>query len=248
MANNALYIYPYIKMDRHRLPSAEYRELDSVVKAYFDKAGFSRPGPQVVETWYMWDPGSPLKQYMQLRRRRDHTDYFRAWNRVGPLYAQYGFHLMVHHPWLFSLKYGWPSACLYFYPPMDVLGQYNLGTREVDSLAMGWFHYKSTRVKAWSVTAQAGIIGWAPALFLLINLGFAVAAFLLHVKYKRGAFQAAILLTAVYFVVNGAFSIFSTPNVMRYQIAPLIWIFVFTVLAFHRLFSQWIPGPAARRE
>ncbi|HVU53951.1 MAG TPA: hypothetical protein VHD83_02810 [Puia sp.] len=247
MANNALYVYPYIKVDRDRLPSPECRELDSMVRAHFDTAGFSRPGPQAVETWYLWDPNSPLKRYMRWRQRGEHTDYFTAWNRVGPVYSQYGFYLMSHHPFLFVREYGWPSARLFFYPPMDVLDQYNEGAGVVDAVASDWFHYKSTQVRVKSFTAQRFILGWAPALYLIVNLAFVIAGLLLLMKYKRGEFRAAMLLTSVYFVINAAFCILSAPNVMRYQVAPLIWLFVFTLLAYHRLFSPWNPAPAARR-
>ncbi|HVV02759.1 MAG TPA: hypothetical protein VHC96_00990 [Puia sp.] len=248
MANNALYVYPYIRMERDRLPSPECRELDSLVAAYFDASGPSRRGHQPVDTWYMWNPGSPLKGYMFLRQRRDHIAYFTAWNRVGPVFSQYGFYLLRHHPLVFSREYVWPSARLFFYPPMEVFGQYNEGAGVVDPLAMEWFHLKSTRVWARSFTAQGVILGWAPALYLILNMAFVVAALLLLLKYRKGEFRAAMVLTGVYFVVNAAFCIVSTPNVLRYQAGPLIWLFVFTILAYHRLFSSWNPVPVARRE
>jgi len=248
MANNALYVYPYVKVERDRLPSPECRELDSMVAAYFNASGPSRGGHQPVDTWYMWDPGSPLKGYMFLRQRREHVSYFTAWNRVGPVFSQYGFYLLSHHPLVFGREYVWPSARMFFYPPMDVLGQYNQGAKEVDPLAVEWFHLKSTRVWARSFTAESIILGWAPALYLVLNVAFAIAALLLLLKYRKGEFRAAMVLTGGYFIVNAAFCILSTPNVLRYQVAPLIWLFAFTVLACHRLFSLWNPEPAARRE
>jgi len=248
MSNNALYVYPYVKVERDRLPSAECRELDSVVAAYFEASGPSHRGHQLMDTWYMWDRGAPLKGYMFLRQRREHTSYFTAWNRVGPVFSQYGFYLLSHHPLVFSREYVWPSARIFFYPPMDVLGRYNELEAEVDPLAMEWFHLKSVKVWARSFTAQGVILGWAPALYLLLNVAFAIAALLLLLKYRKGEFRAAMVLTGVYFVVNAAFCILSTPNVLRYQIAPLIWLFVFTSLSYHRLFSPWNPSPAARKE
>jgi len=247
MANNALYIYPYVKVERDRLPSPECRELDSMVAAHFEVSGTSRPGHQSVDTWYMWDPGSPLKRYMFLRQRREHTSYFTAWNRVGPVFSQYGFYLLSHHPLLFSREYVWPSARMFFYPPMDVLAQYNLGMSEVDPLAVEWFHLKSTRVWARSFTAQGIILGWAPVLYLVLNIGFVIAGILLLLKYRKGEFRAAMVLTGVFFIVNAAFCILSTPNVLRYQMTPLIWLFVFTLLAYHRLLSPWNPVPAVRK-
>jgi hypothetical protein len=246
MANNALYVYPFVKVDRELLPSPKCRELDSVVASYFAVSHPSPPDRPPVDTWFMWDPDGPLKRYMMLSREREHISYFTAWNRVGPLFSQYGFYLLSHHPLVFGEKYLWPSTRMYLYPPMDVLGRYNEGTERVDPLAVEWFHLKSTRARAWSFSAQGIILGWLPGLFLGLNIAFATAALLLLLRFRRGEFRAAMVLTGGYFVVNAAFCIFSTPNMLRYQIAPLIWLFVFTILAYHRLFSTWNPEPAAQ--
>jgi hypothetical protein len=248
MANNALYVYPFVKVDRADLPSPECRELDSVVAAYFESSGPSHRGHQPVETWYMWNPGGPLKQYMTLRRNREHTTYFTAWNSVGPLFSQYGFYLLRHHPLIFCREYVWPSAQMFFYPPMDVLERYNEGHPDVDPLAAEWFHLKSTKIRVSTFTAQATILGWAPGLYLFLNITFSIAAILLLLKFRKGEFRAAMVLTGGYFIVNAAFCILSTPNVLRYQVAPLIWLFVFTVLAYHRLLHRWNPEPAVQME
>lgn len=185
---------------------------------------------------------------MRLYQGREHTSYFTAWNRVGPVFSQYGYYLISRHPLVFSREFVWPSARIFFYPPPDVLGRYNELAGEVDPLAMEWFRLKSTKVRVISFTAQGFILGWAPGLYLLLNVAFVMAALLLLLKYRKGEFRAAMVLTGVYFVVNAAFCILSTPNVLRYQMAPLIWLLVFTVLAYDRLFSSWNPSPAARRE
>jgi len=54
-------------------------------------------------------------------------------------------------------------------------------------------------------------------------------------------------MTVAYFGVNAAFCIFATPNMLRYQLAPMIWLFVFTVLAYDKLLSRWNPGPAVQK-
>jgi len=250
IANNALYVYPYIEVNAARLPSPECRELDSVVRTKID-----RVSPPSLDTRYMWDPQSPLKEYMRLRQRREHTDYFTAWNRVGPVFSQYGYYLLSGHPWLFWREYGWPSTRVFLYPPLDVLARYNEGKSNVDETAKEWFHYSSTRVTA---VVQPDLQGYilTPFLPLWLFLNFAgilaTIVFLLRGRARfrmlQENFRKGLTLTSAFLGVNTAFSVFATPNVFRYQVGPLIWMCAFTLLAYDLLFTGWNPAPAIQKE
>ena len=245
IANNALYVYPYIKVDTLRLPSPECRERDRIVR--------ESPGHLPVDTWYMWDPNSPLKKYMFMRQRREQTDYFTAWNRVAPVFSQYGYYLMSRHPLLFCREYGWPSTLVFFYPPLEVLMRYNEGEKNVDLTAKEWFHYNSTAVMSvCSPDVQGRLLAPLPAFYLLINLAFVPSAicFLFFRKMRDDdpGFRKGLLMTLVYFGVNAAFCIFAAPGTLRYQLASMMWLMVFTLLTCDRLVRRSNPGPAARKE
>jgi hypothetical protein len=245
IANNALFMYPYIRVDPSHLPSAECRELDSLVKA--------TPAHQPVDTWYMWEPQSPLKKYLLMRQRREHIGYFTAWNKVAPVYSQYGYYLTSRHPLLFTREYLWPSARTFFYPSLEILMRYNEGESNVDQTAKDWFRLSSTKVRiACSPALQGRLLGPFPAFYLVINLAFVLGAVLFLISGKgrtdESGFREGLLMTVTYFAVNAAFCIFATPNMLRYQLAPMIFLFVFTLLTYDRTFSRWIPGPAARKE
>lgn len=249
IANNALYVYPYIEVDAGKLPNPECRELDSVVRAKIDWAGLP------LNTWYMWDPHSPLKAYMRLRQQREHTDYFTAWNRVGPVFSKYGYYLVTRHPWLFWREYGSRSTRMFLYPPLDVLLRYNEGESKVDETAMEWFHFKSTGVRTvWSPELEGYILAPFLPFWLFLNFAGVLAGiiFLLRGRIKFRAlhedFRKGLMLAAVYLGINAAFSIFATPNVFRYQVGPLILLFTFTFLAYELLLSEWNPGSAAPKE
>jgi len=244
IANNALFMYHYIEVDPSRLPSAECRELDSLVRM--------TPAHQPVDTWYMWDPQSPLKKYMLMRQRRQHTGSFTAWNNVAPVFSQYGYYLTARHPLLFAREYLWPSARIFFYPSLEILMRYNEGESKVDTTAKDWFRYSSTKVGiACSPDLQGRLLGPFPAFYLAINLAFVLGAvwFLISGKGKadRSGFREGLLMTVTYFAVNAAFCIFATPNMFRYQVAPMIWLFILTLLTYERIVSRRIPGPAARK-
>jgi hypothetical protein len=160
---------------------------------------------------------------------------------------------MTRHPLLFTREYLWPSTRIFFYPSLEMLMRYNEGNSDVDQTAKDWFRLGSTKVRiACSPDLQGRLLGPFPAFYLAINLAFVMGALLFLVSGKgradRSGFREGLLMTVTYFAVNAAFCIFATPNVFRYQVAPMIWLFVLTLLTYGRMFSPWIHGSAARKE
>jgi len=238
IANNALHIYPHIPVDTEALPSVESRVLAGYVQNYFDGAGRSvlRDAPQAT-TAYMWERGLPLHRYMQAYQGQHPGTYFDAWNRVAVVFTRYGYHLVRKHPLEFGRYYLWPSAKSYFYTPLDVYAIYNEGRTDVDSVAMKWFDYRRTGVKVASPTIQGKLLSWMPVLYIFLNLGFLLSALLLvPVRGLRQRFPQFVLcfrLAAAYLLANAAFCIFASPTVLRYQVLPVILLFMFGICALH---------------
>ena len=243
IANNALHMYPYIPVDTQDLPSMESLRLTAYVKVYFDRVGpeLIKKGPSAT-TAYMWERGSPLHQYMYAYQKQDSLSYFIAWNRVAVALTEYGYHLVRKHPLAFGRYYLWESAKSYFYTPLDVFGVYNEGNKDVDVVAKDWFNYKSTRLRVSSATIQGRLLGWIPTLYIILNVIFVVAALLfLRVRelcQRHPEFTLYLKLICAYLLANAAFCIFASPTVLRYQVLPVILLFVFTVYAVHFVTSQ----------
>ena len=234
IANNALHLYPWLPVDTAGMPSAESRKLSVDVREYFDTAGpaLLARGP-VSTTEYMWVRSSPLHRYMADLRRRQHATYFDAWNRVAPVFTQYGYFLVRRHPLSYARYYGWPSARSFFVPPLDVFAVYNEGNRTVDSVAMRWFRYPGLRTRVWSATVQARLLAPIPWVYLFLNIVFVVVCiWFLSLGWRRGhfpVFTGALELVAAYLLSNAFFCIFASPSVLRYQVLPMILLFLFTV-------------------
>jgi hypothetical protein len=244
IANNALHIYPYIPVDTQGLPSAESKILAGYVKVYFDGAG-----PELIKkgrsatTAYMWMRGSPLHQYMFAWQKQHSVSYFIAWNRVAVVLTEYGYHLVRKHPLAFGRYYLWESAKSYFYTPLDVYAVYNEGNKDADVVAKDWFHYKSARLRVSSATIQRRLLGWIPALYIILNVVGVVAALLFlrvrELRQRHPEFTLCLRLICAYLLANAAFCIFASPTVLRYQVLPVILLFVFTVYAVHFVTSQY---------
>ncbi len=234
MANNVMHMYPFIPADTAGLPTPESRELAGDIGAFFAKAGPGlRAKGAVSTTEYMWLHSSPLHQFMDSLRRREKTDYFRAWNRVAPIFSQYSYYVIRRHPLAYLRYYGWPSAGSFFLAPLDVFAVYNEGNATIDPVACHWFRYTANRPRVWSATAQATLLSPMPWVGLGLY-GLFVVSTLLFLLSKRcrashPLFTGALELVAAYLLANTIFSIFASPSVFRYQLLPMILLFAFSV-------------------
>ena len=244
IANNALHLYPYIPVDTQDLPSVESLMLTVHIKLYFDRVGpeLIKKGPSAT-TAYMWERGSPLHQYMDAYQKQHSLSYFNAWNRTGVVLTEYGYYLVRKHPLAFGRYYLWESAKSYFYTPLDVYAVYNEGHKDADTVAKNWFNYKSTRLRVCSATIQGKLLGWMPALYMILNVVAVLAALLFlrvrELRQRHPEFTLCLRLVCSYLLANAAFCIFASPTVLRYQVLPVILLFVFTVYAVHFVTSQY---------
>jgi hypothetical protein len=175
-------------------------------------------------------------------RGRQRTTYFNAWNRVGPVFTQYGYFLIRRHPLAYIRYYGWNSAKSFFVSPLDVFAEYNEGHPAVDQIAVDWFHYRDKRVRAWSFTAQTVLMAPWPWIVLFLNMAFVITTlWYLSVRRRREeniVFMGSLELTAAYLLSNALFCIAASPSVFRYQILPMVLLFFFTVAALGILWER----------
>jgi hypothetical protein len=237
IANNALNMYPYIKVNTSALPSRDCIELDSIVRKYFNT--YHTAGSNAAATTdYMWNSHLPLKTYMNYRMSQDkNLTWFKAWHRVAPVYTEYGYSLIKKHPVAYARYYLWPTAITYLLPPIENLGIYNEGKDSVSKIAQNWFWYKSTRVTSVSKTFQRLLIAPYTYLFLALNIIFGWLLIALLVKRRA---PATIIFIGILWIVHGCFNIFSTPVIYRYQHFAFIVLFAFSLIALEQLTKYYL--------
>jgi hypothetical protein len=246
IANNVMNMYPFIQADTAGLPTPECRELASDIGAFFTETGpVLRAKGAISTTEYMWSHSSPLHQFMDSLRRRQKTDYFRAWNRVAPIFSEYSYYMIRRHPVAYMRYYGWPSAGSFFLAPLDVFAVYNEGKKTIDPVACSWFRYTRNRPRVWSATVQARLLAPMPLVGLLLYVLFPVTALAFlwsrRCRVSHPLFTGALELVAAYLLANTIFSIFASPSVFRYQLLPMILLFVFSVCCLGILLDRRAP-------
>jgi hypothetical protein len=235
LANNALYMYNHIQVNSGDLPAGS-QGLDSMVRQYY----------KVMPAWYFnFDdfPGTffikhahaPLKQYMLRHYAKElDSNSFLGWGKVSPMYNAYGTYLIGHYPLAFARYYLWMNTKNYFDPFLEKFNVYNLGEDSVWQPAQYWFHLKTPAVWSISKNFPGKLFYPYPPLFLMLNAYFAGCMLWLlftgKIRRLQPNFQRSLYFFSGFLLVNFAFSIFATPVVLRYQLIPLMYLFVFSIL------------------
>ncbi|HXB93976.1 MAG TPA: hypothetical protein VNU70_02420 [Puia sp.] len=254
IANNALNMFPFIPMDTTGIPPGECRELGTDVGVYFERMGAeSRARGPLATTDYMWVGGSPLHVYLDDFRNKTGLDYFVAWNRVAPVFSEYGHFLIRRHPLAYARYYVWPSTKSFFLTPLDVFAVYNEGNKTVDTVAKDWFHYPTAEPRVLSSTIQGRLLAPIPWIYLLLNVFFGLTTMLFltsrDCRERHPVFAGCVRLAAAYLLANACFCILASPSVFRYQVLPMLLLFVFGISEIYCLtfrYGQFVEPSAAR--
>jgi hypothetical protein len=240
IANNALYMYPFIEV-REPVPPA-CQQFHNTVKTYFSIVPDQMKTISPIQgAFYIKFPKAPLKQYLSQHfdENSDTTDGVASWGSVAPVFGEYGTFLIKQHPIAFARYFLLPNAYNYFLPPLEKLEVYNLGDDHVGSVARHWFHYPHSKVKAVSFTAQGKLLLFFPAIFITINI--LLIGSIIWWIYEKGLkrsetnFTYAIVLVLALLLINAAFGILASPIVFRYQIFPMIIFFSCAMLIIGQL-------------
>jgi hypothetical protein len=242
--NNALHMYPYIKVQDKDFSSPDCIALNKLVKQYFDTLPVSaRPYPYA-RVDYLWGSNTPMKTYMHtLQTQKKVKGYFNGWHATAAVLSQYSTQLIKQHPVAFARYFMWPNAREFCLPGLESLFSYNEGHDTVDSTAIRWFRYKSEQVHCANKTIQGGILAPIPWLFLVTNILFWISLTAIVVRAKYYALSAPLLrtliLTAAFWITNFCFSIYAAPIVFRFQLFPMIVCITFTMLMIQILTTRY---------
>jgi protoporphyrinogen oxidase len=245
MANNALYMYQHVPATQRGPIPTQFAGLETMVRQHMDtlrKVKFSHDD-SVNAYFYLWSGRGPLIQYLQSQYKKDSTTpYFKRWATEAPLYQSYGLYLIKKYPIQFAEEWMLPNAVKFAVPPTEFLGMYNMGKDSVDKLAKDWFNYKTRKVghhdkkKPDEIPATEWFPVFGAMANILLVMGLIGVAFLGAIKRKEHALIQFLILVLALWGINGAFSIFASPIVLRYQVFPLFVAFVVGALMIERIY------------
>jgi len=246
LANNAMYAYRYVdSADRKPVPM-KLKAIDRYVRRYFDISRDLRRHPQealVANTFYMWDPRSPLLIYMSRHIKVDSLNLYpvKPWASVAPLYEEYGSWLIKNYPREFWTHYLGPNLLNFYAPDLEYLSTYNMGIDTVAEMGIVWFHYKGRRMQLRTSDLNVKILDFYPILVGCLNVIFIFSclSFGLLGGYKITQKMSRIfLLTLGLWLANFVFSVFASPVVLRFQLFPVTTSFIFSLFLIEYLVNS----------
>ena len=237
LANNALYVYPSIHVNPADLITPTSRELNRIYTVAFGQIppqDLQHHLDYYVGNFFIREPASPLKQYFAHNYRYNNEfEYICNWGKASAEYERFGISIISSHPIAYIKHFVIPNAWHYLVPPLSHLQEYNYGTSSIDPTAQHWFNFQRPTVTCASYRFQ-GILILYTTLFFLLNLLY-LYRWLTTLRKIWIAAQPLRslhdhLLPLFFLSLNFAFSIASTQNILRYQVFPMIVLFVWSGL------------------
>lgn len=245
MANNALYAYRFLQDKKPVNLPPRFRQLDQTVRTYFDTTRNPYAHPQetlIANTWYMWDPISPLQIYMNKQFDKDSTaGRLKRWAAMGPLYADYGSYLIKQYPAAFTVYFMLPNLLKYYAPPVEFLDTYNMGKDSIQPIAQVWFGLKSAKVKTHFKDLKVTILNFYPVLVGILNVVFLVGLIgfaILKGFKKQKLLSGGLLLVFGLWLVNFGFSVFASQIALRFQMLPVLVFMSFALLLIEYVWKE----------
>jgi hypothetical protein len=237
MANNAMHILRYEKVDSTSIKDREVKDVLKFVTPFFDTAEFV---PRGATAWYMWHDYSPLKKYMKVVAPR--ALYFRAWNALGPVYNNFGKTIILKKPRAYLKYFVLPNSKNYFLPPLEIYETYMEGRDTIADVAVNYFNYKSSKTPPSHPSIYALVFNPWKYVFLIVNMLIIILAvlYLYGKKYKEqtSLFNKALLCFAALYFGNFFFVVLLAPTVFRYHIFILTLSFPVILCLLQSLLPQ----------
>jgi hypothetical protein len=237
LANNAMYAYRYVDKEDRKILPPKYRKLDKMIRDFFDSTRDTKKFPTEAfkaSTFYMWSASMPLMKYRNLEFKNDTgATELKKWATMGPLFKSYGLYIIRLYPIYYLKHFIWPNALKYYAPPIEFLEKYNSGKNDVTELTKWWFKYKARNITTRMKDNSVWVLNFYPIfsgvtnVVLLISL---ICYLLLKGWQLNNSFKNLVLMGALLWVLNAAFTITASSAALRFQSFPILINAVFMAL------------------
>jgi len=223
MANNAMNVLRYVKMDTAAIKDKQVRDVVKYATPFFDTAKFIPPD---ATSWYMWDDYSPLKKYIKVYAPK--SVYFITWNRLAPLYSKFGEYIILKNPGTYLKHFVAPNFKNYIFPPLEIYETYMENRDTMPAVVTKYFHYRSNKTPAHHPFVYAVVFKPFKFIFTVVNVAFIILLIIYYAgkHYTKDALlnKTILCFIALYFI-NLFFVVLLAPSVFRYHVFILTLAF-----------------------
>jgi hypothetical protein len=238
LANNALHIWPYEKIDTTS-EDEEIKNLSVYLSNYKDTSTFHFDS-LTAHSGYMWYARSPLKTYIPVYAKANgYPAYFLAWTALGDVYSRFGKRLILQHPDSYLRHFVLPNTQAYFLPDLEAYTDYFTHTDTLPLRMQQFYHYTSNKVgpqHEWAYTIA--FKPWRylfPVLNILLLLTAATYYATKRHKKEPPVFNRWLLCFLCFFAVNLFFIVLLAPTVFRYHVFIITLSFPLVIYMLQQL-------------
>lgn len=220
LANNALHVVPHLDIDNPLIETNDYNLLgiDTMIRLTYDRNPNLYPHKDTVTYLFIWDKTSPLNMYLEYYALHNRSKkYYKMWNEVGALYADYGSELVKTYPGKFFRYYLLNNAKNMVRPNIGFFKSFSDSTYFVNRLWFGWKDDMDIQPRK-DILRPALLI--TPFVYTFYWIIFAAAAVYLGLAIgKKKMAQPQVVLTVLmvgFVLLYSAASIYAAPVNLRF--------------------------------
>ncbi|WP_143150834.1 hypothetical protein [Chitinophaga sancti] len=249
IANNTLYVYENIYRTDQRIIPNKYRELDSIVRRYYNSAHRKQTlftNDPMPGGFYVFMSYSPLVIYKNsVFHSESNVDDVKSFMRVGGLYGDYGKYLLKGSPVAYLKFFIIPNVIRYFSPPAELyitLSTFFLRRDNISNYTKKWFHFKTLEVNVEAIQFRSNLFSFFPSIVFKLHVIFllmlSVFIFIGGLKLINIEQRKFIALGIITWIIDFGFNILASEVVLRYLLFT-ITIEVIFVLQFASIIIKW---------
>ncbi len=240
MANNAMHVVQYIKIDTNSIENEEVKKFTQFVIRY----NKFLPVPHLNTTpEYIWTKEAALKKYLyfQLNENRN-TSYLDEWTYLGKnVYSKFGTFIMFHYPIEYLRYYLLPNMAGVFYPRYDdVLPEYETNTFSKE-LIKNWFDIE-TESSFYSNSSLIGKVSkYLPLQRLILTIVFFLSIITKVVTTRKSCYnknQNNLYKALIFFIISFMlFQSFAATCFIRHAVTMHIGTIAAIIISVNELFN-----------
>lgn len=253
LANNAIYMYPYVNVDTSVFYHTSLEVIDRNVRTYLDTLGYTKHNLTPFDIpMFLLDYKGPLKhyQFVDLPAKSPHRDGLWYYHKSGDEFNTYGWKLIRAHPLGYIRYFLLPNIGGYTWPILEVFDRYNEDHTYVWPVAQQWFGLQNGVYCHW-VWGGSYIMGACKGFFLALHLYLLLYGVMFFRKKKYLIYtlqqRKGLFLLTLAFGGNAFFSIIAAPVMFRYQIYGMILGCVLLVFLMFPFVHKPVPEPDSHK-
>lgn len=236
VANNALFIRPFIDLDTAAINNLQVKEVDRLALKFYADQGkdlndYLNTSKQNI---FIENAESPLNQYYQIKHS-PRTSYEKVvmYGKTSLIFSKYGGYIVSKYPIKYLRYFILKNIRNYLWPSTKNIESYNSKQNDVFLIGQDWFSYPTSTIDTTYANYKTVLFGNLPYVFLFFNVFFIGSLCWGIIKRRSGNFgtySSTVIIGSTLFLINFIFSICISIVELKTQLLTLFLLPIILLL------------------